>query len=164
MRTRSITRAIRVVARVSHLPRHIAEREAEVVRRELGGRAPSFDVAIETVDSPGPGNVVTIEIESRHVTEVFTGIGQRGVRAETVAKRVAREARSYLESSAPVGPHLADQLLIPFALAAGGAFRTVEPTLHARTNAAVIERFLPVEIDLRPDEGTFIVEVRNREA
>ena len=67
-----------------------------------------------------------------------------------VARAVA-EARRYLDSGAPVGQHLADQLLIPLALAGGGRFRTFEPTLHTRTNAEVIERFLPVAIHVRPD-------------
>jgi RNA 3'-terminal phosphate cyclase (ATP) len=43
-----------------------------------------------------------------------------------------------------VGEHLADQLLVPMALAGGGSFRTLPPSSHATTNAALIERFLPV--------------------
>ena len=42
----------------------------------------------------------------------------------------------------PVGEHLADQLMLPLALGAGGRFRTVKPSDHSRTNAAIIERFL----------------------
>jgi RNA 3'-terminal phosphate cyclase (ATP) len=84
------------------------------------------------------------------VTEVFQAIGERGIRAETVAQRAVKEARAYLESEVAVGCHLADQLLLPLALGAGGWFTTLEPTLHTLTNAEVIRRFLPVEIAIEP--------------
>jgi RNA 3'-terminal phosphate cyclase (ATP) len=68
------------------------------------------------------------------------------VPAETVAEQTAAQARDYLVAEVPVGPHLADQLLIPMALAGGGSFRTLEPTLHTKTNAAVLQRFLDVDV------------------
>jgi RNA 3'-terminal phosphate cyclase (ATP) len=39
-----------------------------------------------------PGDVVSIEIESEHVTELFTGFGERGVSPERVETNVANEA------------------------------------------------------------------------
>jgi RNA 3'-terminal phosphate cyclase (ATP) len=71
-----------------------------------------------------------------------------------------RQQGSFRASDAPVGEHLADQLLIPMAMAGGGAFRTVAPSLHTRTNAEVIERFLPVHFDVREGAGHWHVEVR----
>jgi RNA 3'-terminal phosphate cyclase (ATP) len=68
------------------------------------------------------------------------------VRAESIAARVVHEAQAYLASGAPVGEHLADQLLIPMALAGGGSYTTVTPTPHTTTNIEVIKNFLPVEI------------------
>ncbi len=59
-----------------------------------------------------------IEIASEHVTEVFTGFGELGVRAEAVARSAVDEARAYLAANVPVGQHLADQLLVPLALSA----------------------------------------------
>lgn len=52
----------------------------------------------------------------------------------------------YLVSDVPVGPHLADQLLLPLAVGAGGSFVTITPTLHTKTNIDVIQRFLNVDI------------------
>jgi len=103
-------------------------------------------VTAETVTSPGPGNVVIIEIQSERVTEVFAGFGQRGVPAETVARGAAEQARRYLAAGVPVGEHLADQLLIPLAMAGGGTFRTLKPSDHTATNIEVIRRFLDVRI------------------
>lgn len=64
--------------------------------------------------------------------------------AEQVALQVAAQAERYLAAEVPVGEYLADQLLLPLALARSGRFRTVEPSSHTRTNAEVIARFLPV--------------------
>jgi RNA 3'-terminal phosphate cyclase (ATP) len=128
-------------ALVAHLPRHIAEREIKVLRDKLSWDRGCFQVE-EVEESRGPGNVLIVEIESEEVTEVFTGFGERGVRAEQVAARTAKAVREYLKSEAPVGPYLADQLLIPMALAGGGRFLTMAPTLHTRTNAEVVEIFL----------------------
>ena len=123
-----------------------------VVARKLS--LPKDRLSIEEVaNSPGPGNVVMIEISRGEVTEMFTGFGQRGVKAETVAAGAAREAKKYLKSAAPIGPHLADQLLIPMSLAGGGSFYTSELTLHARTNIEVIKKFLDVDIRIKEREA-----------
>ena len=87
----------------------------------------------EAKNSRGPGNVVMIELESEHVAEVFTGFGRRGVRAEDVATQAVCEAQQYLAAGVPVGPHLADQLLLPLGIAAyhqtgAGTFRTMALT------------------------------------
>jgi RNA 3'-terminal phosphate cyclase (ATP) len=156
-------RARHVRALVSRLPRSIAERELAAVAAELGWER--REMRSEEVREPrGPGNVLMIELESEHVTEIVTGFGERGVPAETVAARAAAEARRYLEAGVPVGEHLADQLLLPLALAGGGAFLTLEPTAHTRTNAEVIARFLPVRVRFAPcTESTWQVEVASRE-
>lgn len=135
----------RARALVVNLPAHIAERELAVASEQLGWMPDQLD--LETSDNAlSPGNVFNISIESENLTEVFTGVGERGVPAERIASRVVREARNYLSAGAPVGEHLADQLLIPMALARGGSFVTVTPTLHTTTNIEVIKKFLPVEI------------------
>lgn len=129
---------------VARLPMHIAEREVETIRRRMSW--PAEAVSTRAVESAGPGNVVTIEIHSEHVTEVFTGFGQRGVPAEKVAAGAVREARRYLKAGVPVGRHLADQLLLPLALAGGGTFRTLAPSSHTTTNIETLGHFLDVAI------------------
>ncbi len=46
--------------------------------------------------------------------------------------------------------HLADQLLLPKALAGGGSFTTPCMTEHLHSNIRVIEAILPVRIEARP--------------
>lgn len=79
-------------------------------------------------------------------TEVFTGFGERGVPSDRVALATIEEVREYLSAGVPVGRHLADQLMIPMALAGGGTFRTLPPTRHSLTNIEVLKKFLDVEI------------------
>ena len=141
----------RAEAVVSRLPRHIAERELEVARRELGLGTEAMGV--REVAAQGPGNVLTLVLRSERITEVFVGIGQKGVPAEEVAARAVREADAYLRAGVPVGPHLTDQLLVPLALAGAGSFVTLEPTLHARTNLEVIRRFLDLDTAVEPLGG-----------
>jgi RNA 3'-terminal phosphate cyclase (ATP) len=85
---------------------------------------------------------LTLTVEHEHVTEVFSGFGEKGVSAESVAKRAVDAARSYLASEAPVGRHLADQLLLPMALAGEGEFTTMPVTQHFESHVAIIEKFL----------------------
>jgi RNA 3'-terminal phosphate cyclase (ATP) len=136
----------RARAAVAQISGRVAERELKVVADMLGWG--SECLCVEQVQgSQGPGNVLTLELASEHVTEVFTGFGQRGVLAEKVAEDVVREVREYLAApGVPVGRHLADQLLIPLSLAGGGSFRTLPPTRHTMTNAEIVKKFLNVDI------------------
>jgi RNA 3'-terminal phosphate cyclase (ATP) len=153
-------RAQRARALVVKLPPTIGERELGVITDRLGWD--DEELRVETSDNAfSPGNVLTAEVESEHLTELFTGIGERGVRAEAIAARVADEVEQYLAAGAPVGEHLADQLLIPLALAGGGSYLTLAPSLHTTTNIEVIKKFLSVEITAEPvNELMWKIEVR----
>jgi RNA 3'-terminal phosphate cyclase (ATP) len=129
------------------------------VRDRLGWSEPELEAVVVDGEARGPGNVLLLEVESEHVTELFSGFGEVGVRAEAVAERAVREARRYLAAGVPVGPHLADQLLLPLALAGGGAFRTVGLSSHSRTNLDVIRMFLPLRIAVTGDRDDVLVEV-----
>jgi RNA 3'-terminal phosphate cyclase (ATP) len=130
---------------VSRLPRKMAEMELSGLRSRLSW-GPGCFVVEEKTDSLGPGNILICRIESRNVTEVFTGFGERGTPANQVASVLSDEVLEYVASGVPVGRHLADQLMIPMALAGGGRFRTLPLTRHSQTNMEVIKRFLGVEI------------------
>lgn len=134
----------------SQVPSHVAQRERSVLCERL--RIGSDAVRIVEKCSPGPGNAIVVVLAHQHGGEVVTTLGERGVAAEDVAHRAADEVEELRTANVPVGPHLADQLLLPMAFAGGGAFRTVEPTLHTRTNAEVVGLFLPVRFDVREEQ------------
>ena len=132
-------------ALVAHLPESIARRELQVVADKLGWERACMRT--ERVEgATGPGNVVLLEVRSARVTELVTGFGERGVAAEEVADRAVCQMRRYLAAGVPVGEHLADQLLVPMAVAGKGSFRTLALSRHARTQIDVIGRFLEVPI------------------
>jgi len=144
------------------LPADIAEREWRVLARELGW-SPAQRVDRDVSRSVGPGNFVSVHLAFEHVTEVLTAFGERRVSAERVAQRVVEDARRYRDADAPVGEHLADQLMLPLALLAGGRYRALAPSLHARTNAEVVNLFLPGAVRLEehgPED--WLVTVRGR--
>lgn len=145
----------RVVAIVANLDPRIGQREVESARQRLGWEEGAAEFEVRMMDqSNGPGNVLLIEIGSTHVTEMFVEFGERGVRAEQVAHKAVRDVRRYLTANVPVGSHLADQLLVPMAMAgAGSSFRTTGLTPHARTNIEVIQRFLNVAIETSVERG-----------
>lgn len=146
--------ARRARAIVSALPRHIAERELSIAHAMLDMRPDALEVVeVSGEEAAGPGNAVMIELAFGEVTEVFTGFGRKGKPAEDVAREACRRALAWLETGVPVGPRLADQLLLPLAIADGGVFRTSEPTAHARTHARVIQAFTGRRTRFREEGG-----------
>jgi RNA 3'-terminal phosphate cyclase (ATP) len=132
--------AVSATALFAGLPFNIAERELATVRALLGWPEEAYAVR-ELPEELGPGNALLLEARFEHVTEIVTGFGKLGVPAEALAKRAAQRMAGYIASAAFAGPYLADQLLLPFALAGGGAFTTVKPSGHARTAADIIALF-----------------------
>ena len=134
----------------SKLPHDIAARELKVIGKKLSIGENDL-TARKISQSPGPGNMVAVTLKSEHVTEVFTAFGRRGVRAERVADQACQQALEYLSAGVPVGIHLADQLLIPLALAGGGRYRTLQPDQHTLTNIDVIRQFMDISIEVKQE-------------
>jgi RNA 3'-terminal phosphate cyclase (ATP) len=147
-----LSRSVRAL--VANLPSHIAGREVEHVLDKLTGEP--IAGSDERVTAHGPGNVVFVELASESVTEVFTGFGRTGTRAEQVADEVVRQVRDYLRADVPVGPYLADQILLPLGISAwqagesprqrGGSFRTLPLTRHSTTHIEILRQFLEIDI------------------
>lgn len=147
------------VAIVSRLPLSIAQRELQTLGDALGWPSGILH-ACEDEEGTGPGNAVIVELEFENLSEVFTGFGLKGLAAETVAEGVAATVADYLAGGAAVEAHLADQLLLPMAIAGGGRFTTPQPTQHTLTNIGIIEAFMPVRIRIEQDQkDVFIISV-----
>ena len=153
--------AIEAEALVRNLPVSIAERELAEVRRAFA----DADVRPRVLPhGASPANALVLRARSSAVCEVVTELGTVGVSSETVAQRAITQLRAYLAHGAPVGEHLADQLLLPMVVAGGGAFVTGRPSAHLATNAAVVEAFGVARVSIAPDDSDpqrrFRVEVR----
>ena len=155
-RGRAVKRTVRAV--VAHLPASIAQRELAIVKAKFPWPEESFLIE-EVHNSRGPGNIVFVELEHEHITEMITAFGEVGVPAESVAAEAAKQVRQYLISTAPVGICLADQILLPFAMAGRGSFRALPLSRHALTNIDIIRQFLPVRIEAEPGRNECTVTV-----
>jgi len=145
-------------AYIAGIPVHVASRELEIVGKMLNW--PGENLHVRGLSGEfGPGNALTITVEHETVTEVFTGFGEKGVSAESVAKRAVDATRNYLASDAPVGPHLADQLLLPMALAGSGEFVTTPVTKHFESHVSIIETFLNRRIGVSGQGNLVLVRV-----
>jgi RNA 3'-terminal phosphate cyclase (ATP) len=147
------------IAQIADLPKNIADRELKTIGRKLKfERGELLTRVIE--DSRGPGNLLTVILECDHVTEVFTGFGEPRKPAENVAGEAVHHVKEYLKSEAPVGRFLADQLLLPMAMAGEGSFRSLPLSRHSLTNIQVVEMFLPVKIEHVQDDRAANVSIR----
>lgn len=136
----------KAIAYSSLIPESIGKSEMKIIQKKLGWN--EVNCMAKMVDSPGPGNVVVLFDENENSTEVFTGFGRRNYKLKNVIEDTLREYAEYIDSDVPVYKHLADQLIIPMALAGGGKFVTTEPTMHTLTNIEVVKKFLGIEISI----------------
>ncbi|MBN2992645.1 RNA 3'-terminal phosphate cyclase [Pseudomonas cedrina subsp. fulgida] len=144
------------------LPAQVSEREFKRVRQRLAFDATQC-LSMEIDAQQGPGNVLMLEYVHAHVTQVFSAFGLANLRAETVADQAIDQAVAWRATDTAVGEHLADQLLLPMALAGGGCFTTSHMSDHLHSNMRVIQRCLPMVIDSHVrDEGGLLIECRAR--
>jgi RNA 3'-terminal phosphate cyclase (ATP) len=136
------------VATLARLARGIGDRECNAFVRAMGWQDGSETVR-ELPSEQGPGNLLQACLCYANAMEVLTAYGERGVPAERVARGLVKDTRRFITSGACVGEYLADQLLLPMAMAGSGAFSTVKPSRHTLTNIAVIEAFQPVHFELQ---------------
>lgn len=157
--TRGRVLARRAVAKVARLSSGIAEREIAVLTNRLGWG--KVGLTVEEVEAVGSGNIVVATLKFAEVTLVMAELGNREVAAEYTARNLADRMDRFLPTDVPVDEHLADQLILPMALAGGGSFRTVEPSAHTRTQIGVLAAFLPeLPVAVEPDgRGAWLVKI-----
>jgi RNA 3'-terminal phosphate cyclase (ATP) len=134
------------------IPARVAQRELACVGQAMNWSEEQLH-ARRLPDDQGPGNALMLTLDHEHATEVFTAFGEKSVTAENVARQAVTQARRYIASGAAVAEYLGDQLMLPLALSGGGGFTVDEVSLHARTNAQVIELFLPVRFRFERRDG-----------
>ena len=136
---------------VANLPADIAKRELAKIGEEMNWDEKRLHVR-QVKGVTGSANVVFIKIAHGDVMEIITHYGAYGVKAEKVALKACQDAKAYIDSGAVIGEHLADQILLPMAMAGGGRFKTLSPSMHTKTNIEVIQKFLLCDIDIEETE------------
>jgi len=122
----------KIVALLSRLPKSIGEKEISQCCRKLQWK--SKEGEIQTFEnSRSAGNVCIAQLRYENLTEVMTEFGKPGLPSESVADRLVRQVNAYLKSEVPIGPHLADQLLLPLGISAHLAATKQAETKDAAT-------------------------------
>lgn len=118
---------------------------AQRIRKAALKALPDWEEAMIAIrDLPadqGPGVALTLDASFEHVTEVVSGFGKLGLSAERIGTTAGKRMAGYEASGAFARPYLQDQLLLPMALAGGGAFTSVKVSQHTRTAADIIAKF-----------------------
>lgn len=146
---------------IAGIPVSVANRELESIGTGMGWSESQLFVRGLSNDQ-GPGNALLISFEQQNVINVFSEFGEKAVRSETVARNLLAQVRRFIISGASVSEHLADQIMLPFALAGGGRFTTNTVSQHAKTNAEVIAQFLPVDISFEKRDSYYVCSVQNK--
>ena len=123
----------------ANIPEHVAKRELDVIRDKCDWSDDSLRA--DNVVALGGGNIVSLRLHHQSCSEVVEHVGRVGVSAERIARAAVKELRRYQACAAVVGEHLADQLMLPMVIGAGGVYRTLAPSQHSKTNRDVIHRF-----------------------
>ena len=152
----------RVESLIASIPAMIADKELTHIRDATGWDQSTFStVPISKAD--GSGNALIATLEFQNSTEVFWCPGQKRVSSEQIAQGVLDQIQDYVSAEGAFwGEHMADQVMLPLALAGGGSFTTTVFTDHSMTNADVIEKFLPVAINLTANGKTHLCTITKR--
>lgn len=155
---RGALQQVRGIAVVTELPAHIPQRMA--MRADNVLRDANLKVNIQPLREKGaaPGAGIFLTADYKYSRAGFSALGRVGLPADKVADMACEELLDFHKKVAPVDVHLADQLLLPLALASEASqYRVAEVSLHLTTNAWVIEKFGLAKITI--DEGEKIVAI-----
>lgn len=149
---------VRGLAIATELPSHIPQRMASQAENLLTQAQLKAQVKPLRERGIGPGTGIFLMAEYDHARAGFGTIGRIGLPAEQVAANATQELLAFHATGAPVDVHLADQLLLPAALASQmSQYRVAEISTHLITNAWVIEQFGLAKTAI--DENTQLVTV-----
>lgn len=148
----------------SNLHPNIPARLAQAAEDLLSARFP--DVAMQQIEKPATtaGIGICLTADYGNIRAGFNALGQRGKPAEDVAREAVEDLIRFDQGRASVDEHLADQLLLPMALAdRASVFTAPRITDHMVSNAHVIERFGMAGITMKTGpSGTACVTVQPR--
>ncbi|MCG8572478.1 MAG: RNA 3'-terminal phosphate cyclase [Spirochaetes bacterium] len=126
------------------IPDRIGQQEMIIISRALNIN--KTNCKPKSVPSPGPGNAVIVKLESDQGSECFTAFGEKRKPLEKVCQELINQVEEFYNSDGTIGHYLADQLLIPLAMAGSGSYFTSQPSQHTLTNIEIIQKFLDIPI------------------
>jgi RNA 3'-terminal phosphate cyclase (ATP) len=149
LQDRGALRQIAGRAIAANLPAHIPQRMADRARACLADIGVPLHLQPHRVTATCPGAGIFLTADYQNMAATFSAYGRLGKASETVAEEAAAALAEHHASRAAVELHLADQLLLPLAVASGpSAFTVARPTGHLMTNAWTIGQFGIADISI----------------
>ncbi|HXV21194.1 MAG TPA: RNA 3'-terminal phosphate cyclase [Desulfuromonadales bacterium] len=147
-------RRIFCLSAVGNLEQSVAERQSCAALPRLAGLTAQVESRNISLPSVGKGTVCLILAEFERTRCCYYALGERGKPAERVAEEAVDAFLAFLDTDGAIDEFLADQLLLPLALAQGASeLRTARVSQHLLTNAEVIRRFLSARIEIIGSPG-----------
>lgn len=138
------------VAAVTNLPADIPQRMAGRATNLLTAAGLRSRIEPRRENGAGPGAGIFLWLPQGG----FSSVGRPGLPSEKVAEAAVAEAVAFVDNGAMVDRHLADQLVLPLALAHGRTSYTTDYlTLHTTTSADLLRLWLDVRSDITGDLG-----------
>lgn len=139
------TTHVQGLAIATNLPSHISHRMARRADNLL--KAAGYTANIATKRQKNNSDGAGLFLWASNQRTGGTGLGRPGYPAQHVAQDAVEDLLTANPSDGLVGEHLADQLLLPMALASGPSKMTVSRwNRHAETNAALLNAWLGTKI------------------
>ena len=169
-RSRGTLREVRVLSTVSGVPLEVARRQSETAVQRLKERG--IPAEAENIPVPAPrsrGSMCLVVALFEWARAGFVALGGEGADPEAVGARAAEACVEFVRSRAAFDLVLAEQLVLPMAVAASGLASGAHPVCRFSTSrlsdallveAATTGRFLEVEVALLAGGAGAEAEVR----
>jgi RNA 3'-terminal phosphate cyclase (ATP) len=146
---------LRGLSVVANLARGIAERQRDQALRRLEGEGRQADIALVEAEAAGAGSFLILVADAGGVPAGFSAVGERGKPAERVADEVVDPLFGFLKGDAACDPYLADQVILPMALAGGTSrLTTSRVTPHLLTTVQIVQQALGCPVEVGGEEGS----------
>ena len=143
--------------------RKVSERQLnsakEIILKNIKN-LPKVEERIEYYQTLGKGSQINIIGEFENTFLGADNLGKLNKPAEVVGKEVALKFLEEYRSEASLDSHLADQILIYLALSKNPSKVTVSKiTSHFKTNLWVIQKFLPIQFEIKKTSKNFLFKI-----
>ncbi len=155
-----------VLSLVSGVDFSVGERQADRAERRMREAGVSCQPrAVPMPGGPSRGSHLLVVARFERVRSGHSATSEGGREPDRTADAAVSGFSRFLDGHGAVDRHLADQLLVPAALVAAGrvprpaavdlatTFTVSDITRHLLTNAEVVRRFLPVDVEVAGAEG-----------
>ncbi|HDO19635.1 MAG TPA: RNA 3'-terminal phosphate cyclase [Thermoplasmatales archaeon] len=150
---------------ISKLPDDIPKRIKHSIVKQMVHYSINGEINIEKCDTLSPGVIVTLWADSNYSRIGCAILGEKGLPSEILGRKCALNIIDDIKSGVTLDMYATDQILpyIAYITSYRGEKSVLlsrELTRHAKTNAWLIEKFLPVKFLIERKEGLVRLEVR----